>query len=92
MVIPYCPPKEQAFLIDKIEASLSQLDQLEQTLATSLEQAATLKQSILKRAFTGKLVPQNPDDEPASELLARIRDERENQSKASRKQHKEPTP
>ena len=41
-----------------------------------LQSAQALRQSILKHAFTGKLVPQDPDDEPASELLQRIAAER----------------
>ena len=40
---------------------------------TELTRSAALRQSILKDAFAGKLVPQDPSDEPAAELLARIR-------------------
>ncbi len=50
---------------------------MEQTIEESLQKAEALRQSILKRAFEGKLVPQDPSDEPAAELLARIRAERE---------------
>lgn len=42
----------------------------------SLRQAERLRQSILKRAFEGKLVPQDPSDEPAEKLLERIRAEK----------------
>lgn len=79
-------------IVDQLESRLSQLDQLERTLTASMKQAEALKQSILKRAFAGRLVPQDPDDEPASELLARIRAERESQPRAPRKLHREPTP
>jgi type I restriction enzyme S subunit len=41
-----------------------------------LKRSAALRQSILKKAFTGQLVPQDPTDEPASALLERIRKER----------------
>jgi type I restriction enzyme, S subunit len=40
-----------------------------------------LRQSVLKRAFAGKLVPQDPKDEPASVLLERIRTDRQGQRK-----------
>ena len=48
-------------------------------------QADFLRQSILKKAFSGKLVPQDPNDEPASELLKRIKAEREKAQATSRK-------
>jgi len=53
----------------------------------SLRQAERLRQSILKRAFEGKLVPQDPNDEPAEKLLERIRTEKAqlNERKLQRK-------
>ena len=52
-------------------------DKLEQTIEASLQKAESLRQSILKKAFEGKLVPQDSNDEPAEKLLERIRAERE---------------
>ncbi|WP_141398024.1 hypothetical protein [Nitrosomonas ureae] len=60
----------------ELEARLPETDQLDQTITTALQQAEVLRQSILKKAFSGQLVPQDPNDEPASELLARIKAER----------------
>ena len=76
VVIPVCSAAEQQVIIAEIESRLSEVDQLELTLTTSLQQAEALRQSILKKAFAGLLVPQDPHDEPASKLLARIKAER----------------
>jgi type I restriction enzyme S subunit len=63
-------------IIEKLESCLSEVDQLDQTITTALQQAEALRQSILKKAFSGQLVPQDPSDEPASVLLERIRVEK----------------
>jgi len=74
---PLPPTQEQKWIKDEIERCLSVVDKLEATVEENLKQAAGLRQSILKQAFSGELVPQDPDDEPARVLLARIRSERE---------------
>jgi type I restriction enzyme S subunit len=56
-------------------------DKLEETITASLHQSEALRQSILKKAFEGKLVPQDPNDEPASELLEMITSEKAKASK-----------
>ena len=55
---------------------MSVIDHLDQTIEEALEQAAALRQAILKKAFSGRLVPQDAEDEPASVLLERIRAEK----------------
>jgi type I restriction enzyme S subunit len=47
---------------------------LEAEINAGLARVAALRQSILEQAFSGRLVPQNPTDEPAAALLARLRD------------------
>lgn len=71
--IALCSFDEQEEIVQELESKLSEADQLDQTLATALQQADALRQSILKKAFCGQLVPQDPNDEPATALLERIR-------------------
>lgn len=71
--IPICSLEEQHAIVEEIEARLSVVDKLEETIETALQQAEALRQSILKQAFAGKLVPQNPEDEPVEKLLERVK-------------------
>ncbi len=59
-----------------VEGNLEQISQQEAAIAHSLNQSSAQRQNILKAAFSGQLVPQDPSDEPASKLLERIRAER----------------
>jgi type I restriction enzyme S subunit len=70
---PTPPQEEQQQIVSEIERRFSVADEAEKVIDRSLKQAETLRQSILKRAFEGRLVPQKPEDEPAEKLLERIR-------------------
>ena len=74
---PYCSIEEQRKLVNTLDRVLSVVDKMENEIAGQLDSADALRQAILKRAFLGQLVPQDPSDEPASILVARIRAERE---------------
>jgi Type I restriction modification DNA specificity domain len=76
-LIPLPPLTEQEQIVAEVERRLSVISQLESTVEANLKRAERLRQSILKEAFAGRLVPQDPDDEPASVLLERIRRDRE---------------
>ena len=82
--LPVPPLAEQGRIVAEVERRLSVIQQAEATVKASLARAERLRQSILKQAFSGRLVPQDPDDEPASALLERIRAEREAEAEASR--------
>jgi len=56
LIIPFCSLQEQTQIVQEIESRLSVCDQLEATLTENLDKAEALRQSILKRAFEGKLV------------------------------------
>jgi len=77
MPIPLCHPNEQTMVVEKIERLFSIADEVEKIATESIEHADKMRQSILKMAFEGKLVPQDPSDESAEKLLERIREERE---------------
>ena len=81
LFIPLPPLAEQKRIVAKIEELLPFIEKYEQaeTKLTALNKSfpEMLKKSILQEAVQGKLVPQNPDDEPASILLERIRAEKQ---------------
>lgn len=74
--VPLPPQDEQQALLISLEAAMSAVVSQAQAIETSLKQSTAQRQNILRAAFTGQLVPQDPSDEPASALLARIRAER----------------
>ena len=71
--IPIPSLDEQKRIVAEIESRFERADALETAVDRALNDAEKLKQAVLKKAFSGELVPQNPDDEPASVLLDRIR-------------------
>ncbi len=71
--IPVPAAMEQAQIVSEIERRFSLIDAIESIIEGSRTQSNRLRQSILERAFEGKLVPQNPTDEPAEKLLDRIK-------------------
>jgi type I restriction enzyme S subunit len=71
--IPLPPLEEQRRIVTEVEERLSVVDALRTALDRAQRRSASLRRAILERAFRGKLVPQDPTDEPASELLERIR-------------------
>jgi type I restriction enzyme S subunit len=70
---PLPPLAEQEVIIDAVKEKLSQIDALAIEVQRGLARASRMRQSILKAAFEGRLVPQDPADEPAGVLLERIR-------------------
>ena len=76
LAVPICSPAEQAEIVRLLDTSLQAAEMLDMDIDANLARADILRQSILKKAFAGQLVPQDPDDEPASALLERIRAKR----------------
>ncbi|MFY1111214.1 MAG: restriction endonuclease subunit S [Methanosarcinaceae archaeon] len=82
--IPICTPPEQQFIVQEIETRLSVCDKIEQDIETNLDKAEALRQSILKKAFEGKLLNEKElaevrlaeDWEPAEVLLERVKAEK----------------
>jgi type I restriction enzyme S subunit len=85
MPIPLPPLAEQRRIVAEVERRLSIADKIAKTVEQSLAQAERLRQSILKKAFEGKLVAQDANDEPAGVLPERIKAERARMSGGKKK-------
>jgi type I restriction enzyme S subunit len=71
--LPIPPLAEQRQIAAQVDDCLSAIGSAETTIDRAMIRSHTLRQSILKAAFEGRLVPQDPNDEPASVLLERIK-------------------
>ncbi len=72
-VVPLPPLDEQEVIVRRVETLFACADRLEARYATARAQVERLTPALLAKAFRGELVPQDPNDEPASMLLERIR-------------------
>jgi len=86
--IPLPHLNEQVTMVQEIERCYSVADETEKIVNRSLLQSERLRQSVLKKAFEGRLVPQEPSDEPAEKLLERIREEKEKRKSKEIRQKK----
>jgi len=71
--VPLPPLAEEDRIVTEVFHQVSILEEIRTEIEKDIRRADKMRQSVLKRAFEGKLVPQDPNDEPASTLLERIR-------------------
>lgn len=86
--VPLPPTAEQQRIVAEVDRQLSFIEAAERAVDAGLARSAALRRSVLKAAFEGRLVPQDPSDEPASVLLERIRAERAANPKPQRRQRR----
>ena len=84
LIVPLPPVNEQFSVVEKLDSILGSVDALDELNAEFTVDVECIKKQILDLAIRGKLVPQNPDDEPASVLLERIKAEKEELIKAGK--------
>ena len=74
--IPLPPIKEQQEIVRRVEALFAKADRIEAQYKNARQQVDRLTPALLAKAFRGELVPQDPNDEPASVLLERVKEAR----------------
>ncbi len=89
--IAFPPIEEQVKIVEVAGELFTYADKLESQITEARKRIDKLTQSILAKAFRGELVPQNPDDEPAEQLLARIQAQREAEAAAKKPTRKKTT-
>jgi type I restriction enzyme S subunit len=82
--IPIPPISEQERIVSRVQGVSVEISRIRKSLQRSYKRADNLRRALLSAAFTGKLVPQDPSEEPASTLLDRIRAERAAVPKSTR--------
>lgn len=88
---PLPPEAEQIEIVNRVKSLFESINRFKAMYDANLKELEKLDQSILAQAFRGALVPQDPNDEPASVLLERIRTEREKSTGATPKRSKKST-
>jgi type I restriction enzyme, S subunit len=83
--IPFPPLAEQQEIVRRVEMLFALADQIEARYVKAKTHVDKLTQSILAKAFRGELVPQDPNDEPASALLERIKQREDPDARSKRK-------
>jgi hypothetical protein len=86
--VPLPPLDEQHEIVRRVEALFKIADDIAKRYQKAKAHVDKLTQSILAKAFRGELAPQDPNDEPATELLKRIQEERKNQKAEARPNRK----
>ena len=84
MPVPICSDLEQAEIVRILEAKFKVTEVIESQLEAALVDAETFRRAILKKAFSGELVEQDPNDEPAAVLLERIKAEKASQKRGAK--------
>ena len=90
--VPLCSQAEQQAIESALVEANESIDGQLAAIDLSLKESEAQRKNILKSAFSGQLVPQDPDDEPASLLLERIRAERASRSDNGKRDRKSGTP
>lgn len=85
LAVPLPPIAEQSLIVERLDAAMAAASDIERAMQRGCRESDAQRQNILRAAFSGRLVPQDPADEPASALLARIRAERAKQASSAPK-------